>query len=218
MFSWPAFWESFPALLPGLEVTVELTLIVMPCAVVLALVLALTRIYGPRPMATVAMAWVEVWRATPLLLQLYWLYYVLPAEFGWQLPGFACVAAGLTFNVSAFLSENFRAGIVSIRQGQRYAALALGMSEVQAFWRVVMPQARSRTLPETASTWVELFKETSLVSTLAVADITYLALQLRTANFRTLEVLTALAVLYLILAYPQAKFCDWLYRRMRVKE
>jgi His/Glu/Gln/Arg/opine family amino acid ABC transporter permease subunit len=190
----------------------------MPCAVVLALALALARIYGPRPLASVATAWVEVWRATPLLLQLYWLYYVLPAEFGLQLPGFATVAAGLTFNVSAFLSENFRAGIASIRQGQRYAALALGMSEVQAFWRVVMPQARSRTLPETASTWVELFKETSLVSTLAVADITYLALQLRTANFRTLEVLTALAVLYLILAYPQAKLSDWVYRRMQVKE
>jgi His/Glu/Gln/Arg/opine family amino acid ABC transporter permease subunit len=218
VFSWQAFWDTFPALMPGLWVTIELTLIVMPCAVVIALALALVRVYGPRPLATAAMAWVEVWRATPLLLQLYWLYYVLPAEFGLQLPGFATVAAGLTCNVSAFLSENFRAGIASIRQGQRYAALALGMSEVQAFWRVVMPQARSRTLPETASMWVELFKETSLVSTLAVADITYLALALRTDNYRVLEVLTALALLYLVLAYPQAKLSDWLYTRMRVKE
>ena len=95
MFSWQAFWESFPALMPGLWVTIELTLIVMPCAVAIALVLALVRVYGPTSLANVAMAWVEVWRATPLLLQLYWLYYVLPAEFGLQLPGFATVAVGL---------------------------------------------------------------------------------------------------------------------------
>lgn len=218
MFDWPAFWDTFPALMPGLVVTIELAVLVMPTALVFGLVLALTRLYGPRPAAAVATGWLELWRATPLLLQLYWLYYVMPAEFGVRLPAFATVALGLVFNVSAFLSENFRAGIASIRLGQRHAALALGMSETQAFIRVVMPQAWSRVLPETASVWVELFKETSLVSTLAVADITYLALARRLDNYRTLEVLTALALLYLGLAYPQAKLTDWIYRRMRVRE
>jgi His/Glu/Gln/Arg/opine family amino acid ABC transporter permease subunit len=218
MFYWPAFVDAFPALLPGLLVTIELTVLVMPCALVLALLLALLRLYGPRPVASVATGWVEVWRATPLLLQLYWLYYVMPSEFGILLPGFAAVAFGLICNVSAFLSENFRAGIASIRPGQWHAGLALGMSPVQAFFRVVMPQAWSRVMPETASMWVELFKETSLVSTLAVADLTYRALALRTENYRTLEVLTALALAYLVLAYPQAKFCDWLYRRQHIKE
>jgi His/Glu/Gln/Arg/opine family amino acid ABC transporter permease subunit len=218
MFYWPAFFEAFPALLPGLMVTIELTVLVMPCALIVALSLALARLYGPRPAARMATGWVEFWRATPLLLQLYWLYYVMPSETGILLPGFATVAFGLVCNVSAFLSENFRAGIASIRPGQRHAGLALGMSERQAFFRVVMPQAWSRVMPETASMWVELFKETSLVSTLAVADLTYHALALRTENYRTLEVLTALALSYLVLAYPRAKFCDWLYRRHRVRE
>jgi His/Glu/Gln/Arg/opine family amino acid ABC transporter permease subunit len=218
MFHWPSFLEAFPALMSGLAVTVELTVLVMPCALVAALALAVARIYGPRPVARVATGWVEVWRATPLLLQLYWLYYVMPSEFGVRLPAFETVAFGLICNVSAFLSENFRAGIASIRPGQRHAALAMGMSEVQAFFRVVMPQAWSRVMPETASMWVELFKETSLVSTLAVADLTYRALALRTENYRTLEVLTALALSYLVLAYPQAKLADWLYRRQRIKE
>jgi His/Glu/Gln/Arg/opine family amino acid ABC transporter permease subunit len=218
MFYWPAFFDAFPALLPGLLVTIELSVLVMPCALVVAMVLALARLYAPHPVSRVATWWVEFWRATPLLLQLYWLYYVLPSETGIQLPSFATVAFGLICNVSAFLSENFRAGIASIRPGQRHAGLALGMSETQAFFRVVMPQAWSRVMPETASMWVELFKETSLVSTLAVADLTYRALALRTENYRTLEVLTALAVSYLVLAYPQAKFCDWLYRRHQVKE
>jgi His/Glu/Gln/Arg/opine family amino acid ABC transporter permease subunit len=218
MFHWAAFWEAFPALMDGLRVTIELTLLVMPCAVVAALLLALARLYAPRPIEQLATGWVEMWRATPLLLQLYWLYYVLPAEFGLLLPAFATVAFGLTCNVSAFLSENFRAGIASIRLGQWHAARALGMSETQAFFRVIVPQAWSRTMPETASMWVELFKETSLVSTLSVADLTFRALALRTENYRTLEVLTALAVTYLVLAYPQAKFTDWLYLRKRVKE
>jgi His/Glu/Gln/Arg/opine family amino acid ABC transporter permease subunit len=218
MFYWPAFFDAFPALLPGLLVTIELTVLVMPCALVIALGLALARLYAPRPLARAATGWVEFWRATPLLLQLYWLYYVMPSETGILLPGFATVAFGLVCNVSAFLSENFRAGIASIRSGQRHAGLALGMSESQAFIRVVMPQAWSRVMPETASMWVELFKATSLVSTLAVADLTYHALALRTENYRTLEVLTALALSYLVLAYPQAKFCDWLYRRNRIRE
>jgi His/Glu/Gln/Arg/opine family amino acid ABC transporter permease subunit len=218
MFHWPAFLEAFPALLSGLMVTVELTVLVMPCALVVALGLALARLYGPRPVASLATGWVELWRATPLLLQLYWLYYVMPSEFGIRLPAFETVAFGLVCNVSAFLSENFRAGIASIRPGQWHAGQALGMSEARAFFRIVMPQAWSRVMPETASMWVELFKETSLVSTLAVADLTYRALALRTENYRTLEVLTALALAYLVLAYPQAKFCDWLYRRQHVRE
>jgi polar amino acid transport system permease protein len=218
MFDWPSFWDTFPALAPGLEITIGLTVLVMPIAVLVALGLALVRLYAPKPIANVATFWVELWRATPLLLQLYWLYYVMPSEFNIQLSAFSTVTFGLVCNVSAFLSENFRAGIASIRHGQRYAALALGMSETKAFIRVIMPQAWTRTLPETANIWVELFKETSLVSALAVADITYSALALRQQNYRTLEVLTALAIYYLVLAYPQAKLSDWIYRRTRVKE
>jgi His/Glu/Gln/Arg/opine family amino acid ABC transporter permease subunit len=124
MFYWPAFFDSFPVLLPGLLVTVELTVLVMPCALVVALALALARLYAPAVVAKMATGWVEFWRATPLLLQLYWLYYVLPSETNIQLPGFATVAFGLVCNVSAFLSENFRAGIASIRVGQWHAARA----------------------------------------------------------------------------------------------
>jgi len=198
--------------------TIGLTVLVMPIAVAVGLALAVTRLYTPKPVARVATFWVEVWRGTPLLLQLYWLYYVMPSEFGLQISAFTTVTIGLVCNVSAFLSENFRAGISSIRHGQRNAALALGMSETRAFFRVVLPQAWSRTLPETVNIWVELFKETSLVATLGVADLTYRAMALREENYRTLEVLTALALYYLFLAYPQAKFSDWIYRRTRTKE
>lgn len=218
MFDWPSFWESFPVLISGLSVTVELTVVTMAGSLLLATVIALARLYAPRPVAVAAGGWADIWIATPLLIQLYWLYYVLPSVVDLRLPGLAVAMLGLLFNNSAFLSEVFRGAIASIRQGQWSAARAIGMSDTRAFLRVIAPQAFSRALPATANIWVELFKNTSIVSTVAVADLTFRATELRTTNYRTLEVLTALAVIYLALGYPQAKLSDWLYRRLRVQE
>ncbi len=124
----------------------------------------------------------------------------------------------LTLNVSAFNSETFRAGILSIRSGQWNAGLALGMSRTQVFARIVLPQAVYRVLPALASTWVSLFKDTSLVSTIAVMELSYVAMQIRAQTFRILEVLTAMAALYWLMGYPQAKLVDWMYRRFRIAE
>ena len=119
-----------------------------------------------------ATAFVEFFRATPLILQIYWVY-LRPAG----VLRHAALAlgdrasSGLTCNVSAFNSETFRAGIISIRQGQWNAGLALGMSRPPGVLKIVLPQAVMRVLPALASTWVSLFKDTSLVSVIAVADL-----------------------------------------------
>jgi ABC-type amino acid transport system permease subunit len=164
------------------------------------------------------MAFVEFFRATPLILQVYWVFYVLPASVGWRLSALETGLAALAMNVSSFNSETFRAGILSIRPGQRHAALALGMSGVQVMWYVVLPQAISRVLPALASTWVSLFKDTSLVSTITVMELSYVSLQIRSQTFRVLEVLTAMAALYWLMGYPQAKLVDWIHRRWKVAE
>ena len=96
--------------------------------------------------------------------------------------------------------------------------MALGMSPFQVFRVVVLPQAIRRVLPALASTWVSLFKDTSLVSVIAVGDLSYTALQLRSQTFRVSEFLTAMAGLYWIMGYPQAKLVDWVYRRFKVTE
>jgi polar amino acid transport system permease protein len=218
MFDWPSFWESFPVLLSGLGVTVELAVVTMAGSLVVATAMALGRLYGSRPLAMAIGAWTDIWIATPLMIQLYWLYYVMPSFVDLRLPGMLIAILGLLFNNSAFLAEVFRSAIASIRDGQWYAARALGMSETRAFMRVIAPQAFSRALPATANIWVELFKNTSIVSTVAVTDITFKALELRNDTFRTLEVLSALALIYLALGYPQAKLADWLYSRIKVRE
>ena len=92
------------------------------------------------------------------------------------------------------------------------------MSRGQVMLKIVLPQAAMRVLPSLASTWVSLFKDTSLVSVIAVADLSYVALQLRAQTYRILEVLTAMAVLYCVMGYPQAKLADWVHRKLKVAE
>ena len=119
-------------------------------------------------MRALATAYVELFRNLPLILVVYWAFYVLPILTGVGLPPLATGLAALSLNVTAYNAETFRAGINSIRRGQVEAAMALGMSRAQALRRVVVPQALRRILPVLASTWVSLFKDTSLVSVIAV--------------------------------------------------
>ena len=182
------------------------------------LILAGLRMSSVRPVPGAATAFVEFFRATPLILQIYWAFYVLPVTFNLRLSEFVTGLLGLSLNVSAFNSETFRAGILSIRTGQWNAGLALGMSRWHVFSRIVLPQAATRVLPALASTWVSLFKDTSLVSTIAIAELSYVSLQLRAQTFRYLEILTAMAAIYWLLGYPQAKLADWIHRKVKVEE
>jgi polar amino acid transport system permease protein len=217
-FDWSIVWTSMPRLLEGAWMTIWLACVTMLLAIPGGLALALLRLSNIRPLAMAATAFVEFFRATPLILQIYWVYYVMPAYFDVQLSQIATAIVGLVCNISAFNSETFRSGIVSIRQGQWNAAYALGMPPADVFLRIVAPQALMRVLPALASTWVSLFKDTSLVSIIAVAELSYVALQIRAETYRILEVLTAMAALYWLMGYPQAKLVDWIHRRFKVAE
>ncbi len=217
-YEWGVVWEYRHLLLAGAWTTIELTVLTMALAVVGGMVLAVLRMSRFRVVRTATTAFVEFFRATPLILQIYWVFYVVPATFDIRLSAFATGLVGLSLNVSAFNSETFRAGITSIRRGQWHAALALGMTRAQVMRKVILPQAVWRVLPALASTWVSLFKDTSLVATIAVADLAYNALQIRARTYRILEVLTAMAALYWVMGYPQAKLVDWVHRRFEVVE
>ncbi len=217
-FDWSVVWEARWKLLEGAEITVLLTVATMLLAIPGGLLLAFLRLAPSRPVQILATAFVEFFRNTPLVLQIYWAYYVLPVVSDIRISAFATALIGLVCNISAFNSETFRAGIVSIRRGQVNAGLAIGMSQVQVMRHIVLPQAIRRVLPALASTWVSLFKDTSLVSVIAVADLSYVAFKLRADTYRILEVLTAMAVLYWLMGYPQAKLVDWIHRRWKVTE
>jgi polar amino acid transport system permease protein len=217
-FDWSVIADNWPLLLQGAGVTVMLTFATMALALPGGMVLTLMRMSRLAPVRAFATGFVEFFRTTPIILQVYWVFYVLPVLIDFRASAFATGLIALTLNVSAFNSETFRSGINSIRAGQRNAALALGMSEWQALRIVIIPQAIHRVLPALASTWVSLFKDTSLVSVIAVAELSYVGLQLRSQTYRVLEVLTAMAVLYWLMGYPQAKLADWAHRKFKVSE
>ena len=215
---WSVVWQHRDALIAGTATTFLLTIATMAIAVPCGIVVAVLRLYAWRPARALATGYVELFRNLPLILLVYWAFYVLPILTGVGLPPLATGLAALSLNVTAYNAETFRAGINSIRRGQVEAAMALGMTRVQALRRVIVPQALRRILPVLASTWVSLFKDTSLVSVIAVTELAYVSMQVRAQTFRVLEMLTAMAVLYWLLGYPQAKLVDWMQRRMKVTE
>ena len=217
-FDWSVVWRYRDALALGTAMTFLLTIATMAIAVPCGIVVASLRLYGVAPLRRLATAYVELFRNLPLILVVYWAFYVLPIVTGVGLSAFATGLAALALNVTAYNAETFRAGINSIRRGQLEAALALGMSRTQALRRVVVPQALRRVLPVLASTWVSLFKDTSLVSVIAVGELAYVSMQARAQTFRVLEMLTAMAAIYWLLGYPQAKLVDWIERRYAVTE
>jgi len=215
---WNVIWTSRHALLEGVAMTIGLTVLTMLLAVPGGILLALMRLSSHRLLSAASLAFVEFFRNLPLILVIYWAFYVMPMAFDVQFSALTTALVALVLNVSAYNAETFRAGINSIRKGQMEAALAMGMSRRQAMFKVVIPQAARRILPVLASTWISLFKDTSLVSVIAVSELAYTSMQIRAQTFRVLEMLTAMAVLYWLMGYPQAKLVDWIHKKYGVKE
>jgi len=215
---WNVIWTSRHALLEGVAMTIGLTVLTMLLAVPGGILLALMRLSSNRLLSSASLAFVEFFRNLPLILVIYWAFYVMPMAFDVQFSALTTALVALVLNVSAYNAETFRAGINSIRKGQMEAALAMGMSRRQAMFKVVIPQAARRILPVLASTWISLFKDTSLVSVIAVSELAYTSMQIRAQTFRVLEMLTAMAVLYWLMGYPQAKLVDWIHKKYGVKE
>ncbi|HVY13895.1 MAG TPA: amino acid ABC transporter permease [Rhodopila sp.] len=217
-FDWSVVPAHAGALVQGTELTVFLAVVTMAIAIPGGVVLALMRLSGSRLLVGLSAAFTELFRNLPLILVIYAAYYILPMASGVAFPPVATGLIALSLNVSAYNGETFRAGIASIRRGQGEAALALGMSRTQAMREVILPQAARRVLPVLASTWVSLFKDTSLVSVIAVSELAYTAMSIRAQTFRVMEMLTAMAAIYWALGYPQAKLVDWLNRRYGLSE
>lgn len=215
---WSVVWNHRDELLHGAMLTVLLTVLTMLVAVPVGIVLALMRLSNSKVLATVSHWFVEFFRNLPLILVVYWAFYVMPVLLHIEFSAFTTGLVALCLNVSAYNAETFRAGINSIRKGQMEAAIAVGMSRWQAMKKVVIPQAWRRVLPVLASTWVSLFKDTSLVSVIAVGELAHVALQIRSQSFRVLEMLTAMAAIYWLMGYPQAKLVDWVQKKFEVKE
>ena len=206
--------ENFGPLLAGLVLTVELTLVVMVLSLCFALLVALAGMSRFAWLRWLIKAYIEIMRGTPLLLQLVYIYYVLP-EIGIRLPSFAAGTLALTLNYSAYLSEVYRGGIQAISRGQHDAAAALGMTNALAMRRIILPQAIRIVLPTLGNYFISLFKDTALASAVSIQELVYTA-QVRAAlSYQYFTLYTVVAVMYFAVSFPAARLVGYLERVTR---
>lgn len=210
--------DALPHLLDGLVTTIELTAVVMAIGLVAGMAVALARISRFRVVQAVTWAYTELFRTTPILVQLIWFFYVMPTTLHISMPVFWLAVLSLSLNLTAYVAEIFRSTILSIDRGQREMALATGMRPWTAMRRIVLPQAVRRSVPLLAMTWISLFKDTSLVAVIGVHELTYQGKDVALATYRPLETFTVVAVMYFVLTYPQSLVVDRLFHRFRVVE
>lgn len=194
----------FPFLLQGAVVTLELSVLSMACGIVLGLAVALGRLTGRRVLDWPLTVYIEVWRAVPLIVQLLVIYFTLP-EIGVRLSGFWAGVLGLTLNLAAYLSEVFRAAIMSIDDGQRLAGLSIGMSQFRVYTRIVLPQAFRIAVPTIGGYFIALLKDSSLVSFIAVNELLRHGTIIIANTFRSMEVYFMVAIIYCIMSLIAAR-------------
>ena len=188
--------ELMPELLRGAWVTVQVAAGGSALALVMALVAALIRLYAPAPLRWLAMAYIETFRGTSALVQLFWLFFVLP-HFGIMLEPMTVGILALGLNIGAYGAEVIRGAIESVPRGQWEAACALNMNRAQALRRVILPQAFVAMIPPWGNLLIELLKATSLVSLITLSDLAFKAQQLNQNTLRTAEVFGLVLLMYL---------------------
>lgn len=206
-------WSSLPFLLDALLVTVWLTVAGSLLAIVLGQALALMRLSSRRWLSVPAAAYIDFYRGTPLLIQLFALYFGAP-QLGLDLPPLAAGILGLGLNGAAYVAEILRAGIQAVPPGMWEAGRAMGMSMPMLYRRVVFPLAYRIAMPSLGGALVSLLKDTSLVSTITVVELTRQAQTTIGATFRAVEIYGVVALLYFALTYPLLKLVDRLERQL----
>jgi ectoine/hydroxyectoine ABC transporter permease protein EhuD len=214
-FSWQDVHDFMPFLLKGTWVTITITCVSMAISLIGGLVIGLARISRRKIVRLPATAFVDIIRGTPLLLQIFYIYYVLPL-YGIRLEAFQSGVIGLSMNYSAYLAEVYRAGIQAIPHGQREAAQSLGMSQALVMRRVVLPQAVRIVIPPIGNYFIALFKDSALVSVIAISELLRSGELLASTTYKHFEIFTMVAAIYMAISYPASWLVTWSERRLRI--
>ena len=208
-----SFW---PLLSAGLIFTVPLTLITFVLGILLGFLVALARLYGPTPLVALVRCYVWLVRGTPLLVQLFLIFYGLPSA-GIVLDAFTAAVIGFTLNIGAYSSEIIRATLAAIPKGQWEAAYSIGMNWPQAMRRVILPQAARIAVPPLSNTFISLVKDTSLAA-VTVPELFQAAQRLASVTYEPLILYVETALIYLLFSSVLSTLQDRLERRLTHKE
>ena len=215
-FRWDIlFGNNLDFLMSGLQMTLIISAITLVLAMIAGLIIALLDMSKFPPARWLGVGFGEIIRNTPILVQLLWVYYVLPIVFNVRIEALVALIIGLALYQAAFIAEVYRSGIQGVPKGHREAAQVLGLSPLQSFRRIVLPQAVRMTLPPLASNFVQLIKFSSLGAVISVSEITRRGMELSATNFRPLETFTFIAVVYFFICWPLAMAIRWWERRLQ---
>jgi polar amino acid transport system permease protein len=218
LYQWDfeALWMYRPLFARGLGVSLLFTAVVIAMGLVVGLSAGMARLSPIAPVRWIARAYVEVFRCTPVLVQLIWFFYALPMLINVEMSATTAAALALSLYGGSFYAEILRGGIVSIDPGQTEAGAALGMTPAQVMKRVVLPQAFKRMVPPLMNQSILQFKNTSLLSTLAIADLVYQGQIVAHDTFRPLEAYTLIAGIYFAVLFPMTILVQRLERKLAV--
>ena len=211
---WSYVQEIIPRFVQAALVTLRLSAWGVSLSLLLGLAVALVTSYRVRPFDSLARAYIELSRNTPLLIQLFFLYYGLP-KIGIHWDGFTCGVIALTFLGGSYMAEALRAGLQAVPRGQVESARAIGLKRAQVLWHVVLPQALAIALPALTANALFLVKETSVVSIIALPDLVFKAKEQIGSYYQTSEALLLLVVFYLVILLPVSLGAGFLERRLR---
>lgn len=206
--------EIFWNLLRGLQMTVELTLISSALGALLAFIFGVGKTFHAWPVKYLSIAYIEVFRGTSLIVQLFWLYYALPL-LGISLNPFVAGVAALALNIGAYGAEVVRGGLLAVPLGQGEAALALGFSPLQRLTRVMLPQAVPEMMPTFINLAIQNLKDSAIVSLISLSDLTYYANNLQNLTFETVRIYTVTLFMYFALALVVSWVLGLLERYLR---
>lgn len=204
--------DYLPDLLQGLLWTLGISAAVMVLSLIGALFVALARLSPWKPVRGMALSYVEIIRCTPALVQLYYIFYVLPL-FGLALPALVAGVVAFTLIYSAFISEVYRAALMAVPPTQMEAARALGMNYWQAMFKVILPQAARTATPPTVNYLLSLIKDTSLLSVITIQELMFSGLILASRTFEYFTILTLVAIIYFVVCFPLTILARRLERR-----
>ena len=210
--------NSFPVLLVGALVTIKITAISVALGVVIGLVVGVARISQVKPLRLLAMAYIDFLRGTPLLVQIFLIYFALPVISGQRVDPFFAAITACSINSGAYVAEIFRSGIQSIDKGQMEAGRSLGMTWLQTMWHIILPQAVKRVIPQIGNEFIALLKDSSLVSVIGFEELTRRGQLIIAKTYGSFEIWMSVAVIYLVMTLTISRFVAYLERRYRVND
>ena len=212
-FDFCLIWNSLPLLLAGAGVTIEITAIAVGLGFVFGLITSVCRLSGVKILNILAVCYVNIIRGTPLLVQIFLIYFALPMIIGERINPFVAAVAACSVNSGAYVAEIFRAGIQSVDKGQMEAGRSLGLSWMQTMRYIILPQAFKHVIPPLGNEFISMTKETSLVSVIGFEELTRRGQLIIAKTYGSFEIWLTVAFIYLVMTFTIAQLVSYLERR-----